>query len=56
MFSKILSSAISSLLVAGISWLVYQSVETKADIKLIKYQLDQNNKIFQDLYELKKNK
>jgi hypothetical protein len=50
-----ISKIITSLIVAGVSWLVYTTVETKEHIKLIEYKLEQNNKILQDLYETKAN-
>ncbi len=47
---------VSSLVIMGISWMVYTTVETKGHLRLIEYKLDQNNIILQNLYETKQNK
>ena len=52
----IVSKILISLIVAGVSWLVYTTVEMKGDIKVIKYQLNTNNIVLQDIYETKKDK
>ena len=44
------------LIVSGITWIVYETVEHEKQLTLIQYQLEQNNKILQDLYEIKKDK
>ena len=54
--SEFIQKILISLIVTGISWLVYTTVETKEHIKLIEYKLEQNNKILQDIYESKKDK
>ncbi len=52
----IIQKVMVSLIVAGVSWLVYTTVEIKSEIKLINYKIDVNNKVFQDIYETKKDK
>ena len=51
-----LKEIITSLIVAAISWMVYTEVQHEKQIALIQYQLDQNNKVLQDIYDTLKDK
>ena len=44
------------LIVVGVSWLVMETVNHRSELKLINYKLDVNNKVLQDLYEVKESK
>ncbi len=54
--NELIKKIIISLIISGISWLVYTTVELKSELKLINYKLDTLNVVFQDIYETKKDK
>lgn len=43
-FLKAIEIVLLPLIAAGIAWIVYTTVETKTDIQLLKYQVEQINK------------
>ena len=52
--SDIIQKILVSLITAGISWMIYTEINHEKQIGIINYQLQQNNIILQDLYEIKK--
>ena len=50
----IIKKITTTLVVAGISWMVYTTVEIKSEMKLMNYKLEANNYVLQDIYESKK--
>ena len=55
-FKSIGVSVIVGIVIAWLTWVSLTLVDVKSDIKLINYKLNQNNYLFQELYEKTKRK